>query len=307
MARASSGVLLLFFYVLRTVIAVEEKEVTSIVGNTAELRCIYSKENIDLSQLRIYWQIADDLKTCSVVHALILGEDNQSDQCNNFKDRTRLLKDKLEDGDFSLLLLNITPRDEHTYRCIVQKKMDRVFKVDYDTAVVLRVAANYSQPVLHGPTENRPNIEEEITFTCKSSGGYPEPKVYWTNEDNISLPEPNMTVIQDPDGTYSVFSTLKIKSTSKMKIGCSIENRVLQQNLTTPNFEKINQDQKEINEPDSSPSKPDAKVISIVIIGTLIAALIGLTCLLWKRKSCRQALYTDVQQNEEGAQCNAPV
>lgn len=95
-------------------------------------------------------------------------------------------------------------------------------------------SANYSQPVLHGPTESRPNIEEEITFTCKSSGGYPEPKVYWTNEDNISLPEPNMTVIQDPDGTYSVFSTLKIKSTSKMKIGCSIENRVLQQNLTTP-------------------------------------------------------------------------
>lgn len=122
------------------VIAVEENEVTSIVGNTAELHCIYSKENIDLSQLRIYWQIADDLKTCPVVHALILGEDNQSDQCNNFKDRTRLLKDKLEDGDFSLLLLNITPRDEHTYRCIVQKKMDKVFKVDYDTAVVLRVA-----------------------------------------------------------------------------------------------------------------------------------------------------------------------
>uniref|UniRef100_A0A8C8S9T0 Ig-like domain-containing protein n=1 Tax=Pelusios castaneus TaxID=367368 RepID=A0A8C8S9T0_9SAUR len=189
-----------------------------------------SVEKFVLSNLRVFWQTKDN----SVVHTLSSGHENVSQQSINFRNRTRLFQDKLEDGIFSLLLLNVSLRDENTYHCIVQKK-DPFFQVIHKEDVVLKIAANNSQPVLRGPLGMSPNIGEEVTLNCSYSQGYPKPKVYWIDgKDNSSLHPSEAEIIQDTDGTYSVFSTLKINTTSDVTVGCIIENELLQQNQSKP-------------------------------------------------------------------------
>lgn len=96
-----------------------------------------------LESLRVYWQIADDQDRCPVVHALISGQDNESEQCIHFKNRTRLFWDRLEEGNFSLLLLNVTQSDEHMYKCVVLQKSEYT-KMIHQANVALSLAGKNS-------------------------------------------------------------------------------------------------------------------------------------------------------------------
>lgn len=94
-------------------------------------------------------------------------------------------------------------------------------------------AANYSMPVVSTPTA-APQ-DEELTFTCTSTDGYPRPNVYWINRtDNSLLGEAlqNSTVSLNARGLYDVVSVLRIRRTPHLNVGCCIENVLLHQNLT---------------------------------------------------------------------------
>ncbi|POI35075.1 hypothetical protein CIB84_001173 [Bambusicola thoracicus] len=139
MKRRGYGFLLLFLHILRAVTALEK--IISKPGDNATLSCIYPKREFSLDSLRVYWQIAtdEDSELCSVVHALISGQDNESLQCSQFKNRTQLLWDKLGDGDFSLLLFNVRQSDEHTYQCVVMQTTEYT-RVIHQEQVVLSLA-----------------------------------------------------------------------------------------------------------------------------------------------------------------------
>lgn len=134
----------LSFYLV--VIALEEKIIVSKLGDNATLSCIYRGRELHLKNLRVYWQIADDQEECSVVHALISGQDNESEQCIHFKNRTQLFWDRLENGDFSLLLLNVSQSDERRYKCVVLQKTEYT-KVIHRAEVVLSLAGKKLCPL----------------------------------------------------------------------------------------------------------------------------------------------------------------
>ncbi|KFZ54124.1 ICOS ligand, partial [Antrostomus carolinensis] len=277
-----------FYFV---VIALEEKIIVSKPGDNATLSCIYRGRELHLKNLRVYWQIVDDQEECSVVHALISGQDNESEQCIHFKNRTRLFWDRLENGDFSLLLLNVSQSDEHTYKCVVLQKTEYT-RVIHQAKAVLSLAASYSQPILSGPI-NSDSIGEEVTFSCRSGNGYPEPNVYWINKtDNSHLPPSELKITPHTDGTYSVFSTLKVKASSNMQIECSIENKVLQENLSA-NYTQ----QKQINGSSTESHKNlekkgrGAQAAGIISIVILIGLLAVLTCWLRRRRSSKLVSY----------------
>ncbi|XP_027735504.1 ICOS ligand isoform X1 [Empidonax traillii] len=284
------------------VIAVEKKHVVSKLGDNATLSCTYNKRDLQLKNLRVYWQIAGQV-TCSVVHTLIAGRDNYSNQCIHFKNRTQLFGDRLENGDFSLLLLNVRQSDNHTYQCIVQEKRE-LTKVVHQEEVVLSLAASYSQPILSGPIRN--STGEEVTFSCRSGNGYPKPKVYWINKMNNSLL--NATTLKfhsHADGTYSVFSTLTVKATSNMQIECSIENEMLQENLSANYTEQ----KQSIGSSTENLGKKGrvAQAAGIICIVILIGLLAVLFCWLWRRRSSRLVSYTDVPPNEYKGGLNPPA
>ncbi|NWW83431.1 ICOSL protein, partial [Climacteris rufus] len=277
------------------VTALEKKNIISKLGDNATLSCIYNKRDLQLKNLRVYWQIADDTNQgrCSVVHALISGQDNNSNQCIHFKDRTQLFWDRLENGDFSLLLLNVSQSDGHTYKCVVQEKNEYT-KVIYQAEVVLSLAASYSQPILSGPIRNTDSPGEEVTFNCRSGNGYPKPNVYWINKVNNSRLSPSkLEIIRHDDGTFSVFSTLKVKATSNMQIECSIENEMLQENLSA-NYTQQKQSNGASTESHENLEKKGrgaqaAGIVSIVILLGLLTALI---CWLRRRRSSHLVSYT---------------
>uniref|UniRef100_A0A8D2M5D6 Inducible T cell costimulator ligand n=1 Tax=Zonotrichia albicollis TaxID=44394 RepID=A0A8D2M5D6_ZONAL len=305
------GFLLLLLLILKAVAVLEKKNIISKLGDNVTLSCIYNeKKPLQLKNLRVYWQIADDSyqEKCSVVHALISGQDDNSNQCIHFKDRTQLFWDRLENGDFSLLLLNVSQSDEHTYKCIVLEKTE-LPKVIHQAEVVLSLAASYSQPILSGPIMNSDSPGEEVTFHCRSGNGYPRPNVYWINKANNSRLHPSQTdIIPHDDGTFSVLSTLKVTATSNMQIECSIENEMLQENLSA-NYTQ----QKKISGPGTESDKKTekkgrgAQAAGIIGIVFVIALLTGLICWLWRRRSSNLVSYKDVQQREDQGGHSSPV
>ncbi|NXK65556.1 ICOSL protein, partial [Sylvietta virens] len=281
----------LFFNLV--VIAQEKKNIISKLGDNATLSCIYHKSNLPLKNLRVYWQIADDSyqEKCSVVHVMISGQDNNTNQCIRFRDRTHLFWDRLENGDFSLLLLNVSQSDGHTYRCVVLQ-ITEVAKVIHQAVVVLSLAASYSQPVLSGPIRNSDSTGE-VTFNCRSGNGYPKPNVYWINKVNNSRLNPSKTVIIPHDnGTFSVFSTLKVTATSNMQIECSIENEMLQENLSA-NYTRQKKSSGSGTENDENLGKKGrgAQAAGIIGIVFVIGLLTGLICWLWRRRSSNLVSY----------------
>ncbi|NXD79376.1 ICOSL protein, partial [Halcyon senegalensis] len=275
------------------VIALEEKIIISKLGDNATLSCMYQGREFQLKSLRVYWQIADDQDDCSVVHTLISGQDNKSEQCVHFKNRTQLFWDRLESGDFSLLLLNVSQSDERAYKCVVQEKTE-YSKVVHQAKVVLSLAASYSQPIISGPIRNSDSAGEEVTFSCKSGNGYPEPNVYWINKtDNSRLRPSELKITPHADGTYSVFSTLKVKATANMQIECFVENKILQENLSA-NYTLQKQSNGSSTESHKNLEKKGqgaqaAGIVSIVILMGLLTVLI---CWLWRRRSSKLASYT---------------
>ncbi|NXX89947.1 ICOSL protein, partial [Centropus bengalensis] len=275
-----------------TVIALEEI-IVSKPGDNATLSCIHREPELRLKDLRVYWQIADDPEDCSVVHALISGQDNESEQCIHFKNRTRLFWDRLEKGDFSLLLLNVSKSDEHTYKCVVMQRTEYT-KLIHQAEVVLSLAASYSQPILSGPIRNNDSAGEEVTFSCKSGNGYPKPNVYWINKtDNSHLDPSELNITLHADGTYSVSSTLKVTATSNVQIECSIENKILHENLSA-NYTQQNQSNGSSTESHKNLEKNGrgAQAAGIISVVILIGLLVGLTCWLWRRRSSKLISYT---------------
>uniref|UniRef100_A0A8C3B6A1 Ig-like domain-containing protein n=1 Tax=Cairina moschata TaxID=8855 RepID=A0A8C3B6A1_CAIMO len=303
----SCGFLLLSLHILRAVAALEEKTVISKLGDNATLSCIYPGKELSLNNLRVYWQIDDVQEQCSVVHALISGQDNESEQCIHFKNRTQLLWDRLGEGDFSLLLLNVSQSDERKYKCVVLQTNEYT-KVVHQAQVVLSLAASYSQPILSGPVTNS-NSTGEVTFSCSSDNGYPEPNVYWINRtDNRRLLPSELSITLHDDGTYSVLSTLKVKATSDMQIECFIENKRLQENISA-NYtqEKQNNGSNTESHKDLEKSGRGAQAAGIISIVILLALLAVLICWLWKHRSSKLVSYTDVQPNEDNRKLNSPV
>ncbi|XP_045708535.1 ICOS ligand isoform X2 [Phyllostomus hastatus] len=206
----------------------QETTVRAMVGSDVELSCIHTtEEDFDLNQLYVYWQISVSGTPTIVTY---LSENSTVGHGNNqYKDRAQMSLDRMKLGDFSLHLHNITPQDEQEFNCLVIRNFEKIV----NTVVTLHVAANYSMPVVSIPSSTPQ--DEELTFTCTSKDGYPEPKVYWINKtDNSLLDEAlqNSTVSLNPRGLYDVVSVLRIRRVPNMNVGCCIENVLLHQNLT---------------------------------------------------------------------------
>ncbi|XP_061483493.1 ICOS ligand isoform X2 [Rhineura floridana] len=295
--------LMVFLWVLTAAI---ETEVIGLIGNAVELRCRYpGKEEFISDDFRVIWQ--EQGKACFI--DAYRPDQNMTvyrakNQCEDYKERTKF-NEQLEQGDFTLQLLQISPKDEFTYDCMVQKKNKHgAFEVYYKESKTLKVAANYSKPVLTGPVHSG----EEMTFTCNSSHGYPQQKVYWINQTDSSLLNATEQFTRETDGMYSVFSTLTVKTASDIKLGCIIENERLHQNLTTT----IDISSRTTDSPQMDFNQQNGKAtllgsVTAVIIVILVILLIILYTWWRRKKPSLQNTYSGICKNEAAANHSAPV
>lgn len=229
---SSLGLFLLLFSSL--CVEADVKEVNAMVGSDVELRCVYPRRShFSLDDLYVYWQIVDKAKTVVTYYLPSANESSTIHVSNSYKNRAHLSPDLMKEGDFSLHLQNVTPQDTQEFKCLVFT-MSTVLGKALEEVVRLRVAANFSTPVISTSGSSDPG--QERTFTCMSKNGYPKPNLYWINRtDNTLIDETlqNNTVYLNKLGLYDVVSTLRIPWTPRVDVICCVENVALHQNITS--------------------------------------------------------------------------
>ncbi|XP_057553963.1 ICOS ligand isoform X1 [Hippopotamus amphibius kiboko] len=272
------------------------EEVRAMVGSDVRLSCVYPEGNsFDLNDLYVYWQIDVPGKrdANSVVTYYLSGNSSAGHGDNHYKGRARLFLDAMTQGDFSLHLHNVTPQDEQKFNCLVFRKSLELNKI-LEVTVTLHVAANYSMPVVSGPSQ-----DGELTFTCTSMNGYPRPNVYWINKTDNSLLDAalqNSTVSLNERGLYDVVSVLRIGWAPSINVDCCIENVLLHQNLTSGQTEMFAGTKDSITEDPAdgahdAGSRPVLSVLAVLVVAVAVAVATGWLC----RNRCPHRSYAGAQ------------
>uniref|UniRef100_A0A8C4T4F4 Ig-like domain-containing protein n=1 Tax=Erpetoichthys calabaricus TaxID=27687 RepID=A0A8C4T4F4_ERPCA len=136
-----------------------------------------------------------------------------------------LFTSELSRGNLSLSLSNVLFADEGEFKCIL---------ITLGSFKCVSVPSDhYSAPIVYGPSAGL--NKSEVNFTCKSTGGHPEPKVQWSVnkkplEDSGRV---KTTVSRDSIGLYNVTSVLTVNVTRDVSVTCTVENERLRERRTS--------------------------------------------------------------------------
>ncbi|XP_040039560.2 uncharacterized protein LOC120823557 [Gasterosteus aculeatus] len=101
-------------------------------------------------------------------------------------------------------------------------------------ATCLRTAASFSSPALRREEGAGPG--GETAFWCHSSGGFPEPAVYWLLNDTEDPPGGSVWTLAAAlprSLLYNVTSRLTLNVSDDASVSCVVENAALGENLTS--------------------------------------------------------------------------
>ncbi|XP_039595340.1 ICOS ligand-like isoform X2 [Polypterus senegalus] len=142
----------------------------------------------------------------------------------------------------------------------------------------LQIAGRYSVPVVQGPAS--PVFKDsEVSFTCKSTGGFPEPKVQWSVNKELlqNSGQVSTTLSKDSRGLYSVTSVLTVNVTGDVSVTCTVENDRLREKRTSAEIQYLIKAEKESNGV-SGGTKVILVLVAVlvVLVGLLIVAIVVL-------------------------------
>ncbi|XP_078092347.1 programmed cell death 1 ligand 1-like [Mustelus asterias] len=206
--------------------AADPTMILGIIGEQVSLPCHFDvSRQQGVSQLRVLWQIAGH----RLVHAQYGESEFVTSQAARYRNRTRVPVDRMESGDMSLQLDAVTLEDGGLYECLVLVPSSKGHHKEQETTVTLVTAAHFNTPKISGPSPEFIRVGQEVTLTCSSSAGYPDPIVNWTSAGGNPLPigsHVNTSAQSDPSsGLWNVTSVLRVNVTSNSTFLCSIFNR----------------------------------------------------------------------------------
>ncbi|XP_038670658.1 uncharacterized protein LOC119975151 isoform X2 [Scyliorhinus canicula] len=91
--------------------------VSGFVGEQVVLPCIF-KGNITISDLLVVWRISER----EILLKFINGSNDLTEQDAHFRNRTTLFKDKLEQGNWSVLISDLRESDQHQFACQISDR-----------------------------------------------------------------------------------------------------------------------------------------------------------------------------------------
>ncbi|XP_034559951.1 ICOS ligand-like isoform X2 [Notolabrus celidotus] len=215
-----TGLLLCF---LSVCVCLEEECVIGLVGRPVSLPCFYpqllTSVNVsvewrrdDEEVLRATWREDGDVEEWSVNRASISAE-------------------ALLTGNVSLELPSVYP-DHNTTNfslfIISQENQSAAL-----CSVCLRIAASFSFPQLQREEAVEGN---QTSFSCSSTGGFPEPVVHWLIDNNSKPPESAVkTIITSIPNTllYNITSNLTVNISKDSSVSCIIENPTMNKTQTS--------------------------------------------------------------------------
>ncbi|XP_078389743.1 uncharacterized protein LOC144671601 [Cetorhinus maximus] len=137
----------LLLLLLHVVAAVSgDSSVSGFLGEQVVLPCTY-KGNVPVSDLQVIWGIS----ILEILHKFVNGNDDLTEQNTRFRNRTKLFKDQLEHGNWSILISDLRKSDENVYECQIYKKKEEVHYLVKSALIHLSVMERPQTPVPNTP------------------------------------------------------------------------------------------------------------------------------------------------------------
>ncbi|XP_048472499.1 butyrophilin subfamily 2 member A1-like [Rhincodon typus] len=196
------------------IVITSKEPVVVTVGQDVVLECqlipAEAPEEMEVRWFRKDWN--------SVVHMYRKGKDEPKLQMKDYSGRTALFHEHFANGNISLLLKNISVKDNGTFRCFVISKAE-----DAEGSVELKVGSVGLQPVMKmaGYKGNR------IKLACASDDWFPEPSIEWWNSKGDKLPGVSKKPVKDARGLLKAESSLTVGDSSDNVYKCTITNTLL--------------------------------------------------------------------------------
>ncbi|XP_078060182.1 uncharacterized protein LOC144485972 isoform X5 [Mustelus asterias] len=136
--------LLLLLLLLSVVAAVSGDSPVPVSGFLAEqvvLPCTYNG-NVPVSDLQVIWGTPKH----KFLHKFVNGNDDLREQDPRFRNRTKLFRDQLEQGNWSVLLSDLRESDQSEYECQIYKRTSAGYYWEQFDLVYLSVTERLPTP-----------------------------------------------------------------------------------------------------------------------------------------------------------------
>ncbi|XP_053459666.1 butyrophilin-like protein 2 isoform X2 [Nycticebus coucang] len=218
------------------------------VGEDTQFTCHLSPE-ANAQSMEVRWVRSHHYPA---VHVHVDGDPVSGEQMAEYRGRTVLVSDAIQEGRLTLQILHARPSDDGQYRCLFEK--DGVYQ---EASVDLKVVGLGSPPLI--TTERLKGGDTRLM--CSSHGWFPQPHVQWRDMDGKPIPAFSEAMTQDSHGLFHV-ETYLVTNISAVNVTCSFSSPLLSEEKTAT-FSL-------------SESKMTFLWKILLILGLLLAALIGL-------------------------------
>ncbi|XP_021568229.1 butyrophilin-like protein 2 [Carlito syrichta] len=216
-----SGAVASFFFILLTMKQEDDFRVIgpahpilARVGEDALLTCqLLPKRTAMHMEVRWY-----HLEPSTLLFAYKDGAEVTEMQMEEYRGRVEWIQDNIAEGSVALKIHDIQPFDNGQYWCRFQD--GNYFT---ETSLLLKVAGMGSTPNIHMEGSG----ESGFQFVCTAGGWFPEPLVYWKDNQEERLLTVFENHIPDEDGLFYVEDTLVLQDDSAETVSCIIHNPVL--------------------------------------------------------------------------------
>ncbi|XP_077331167.1 programmed cell death 1 ligand 2-like isoform X2 [Lithobates pipiens] len=202
---------------------------TAEYGGELNMECLFTVKHItNFEDMTVIWKHSKQKGSSSEVAKYSNGKDVEILQDKEYRDRVKLLSDKLKKGRTILRINNVKMTDAGQYLCIIASQGSDFKEIS------LEVQAPYKQintKVTDVVTSSGQTMKE---LSCQSVG-YPKAEVTWlSNSGNISAIN-NISYIYTAEGLFNITSVIRIPSEANRTFTCIFWNNALQ-NSTSQYF-----------------------------------------------------------------------
>ncbi|XP_077409927.1 ICOS ligand-like [Vanacampus margaritifer] len=193
--------------------ATKQWNVTCLASSECVLPCNFVSDG---EGARIMWYTRKAVVSCTRYGntSFVVGHNSAVDR---YKNRTSLYAEHVLEGNATLVLRNVTPRDSGKYFCITIKRL----AAEKSGVIVLEVKS----PV----QEVHMELSDEAVF-CRADGIYPEPVLAWSTDPptDAGLFYNKTKIEQTQLGFYDVESRVQLKVAENISVDfiCNVSNAI---------------------------------------------------------------------------------
>ncbi|KAM9234644.1 LOW QUALITY PROTEIN: butyrophilin-like protein 2 [Dugong dugon] len=189
------------------------------VGEDIQLTC-YLSPKTNAQSMEVRWVRAHHYPA---VYVYMEGDHVAREQMEEFRGRTVLVSDAIDEGRLTLQIHNARTSDDGQYWCLFEK--DGVYQ---ETSLDLKGRFGSSPLIIVKGWK-----DGEMQLMCSSDGWFPQPHVQWRDMEGKPIPLFSENLTQDSHGLFHVETFLLVRNSSIVNVTCSISNSPLGQEKTT--------------------------------------------------------------------------